>query len=96
LDILYQNLSVTIDRCVVMIIEKIKEILTLHGRLSTSVQDLDESSDLYNAGLTSLATVGLMLALEEEFDIEFPDSMLSRKTFGSIESIADAVKELQE
>lgn len=76
--------------------EKVREILTQHGRLSTSVDNLENDSDLYNAGLTSLATVGLMLALEEEFDVEFPDSMLSRKTFGSIEAIVDAVEELQD
>jgi len=75
--------------------EKVKEILLQHGRLSTAVDELAVDSDLYNAGLTSLATVGLMLALEDEFDIEFPDSMLSRKTFGSIEAIVDAVEELQ-
>lgn len=73
----------------------VREILTKHGRLSTQVDELGDDSDLYNAGLTSLATVGLMLALEEEFDIEFPDSMLGRKTFGSIEAITDAVEELQ-
>lgn len=75
--------------------EKVREILLQHGRLSTPVDELAADSDLYNAGLTSLATVGLMLALEDEFDIEFPDSMLSRKTFGSIEAIVDAVEELQ-
>ncbi len=75
--------------------EKIKSILAQHGRLSTSVSELDATSDLYNAGLTSLATVGLMLALEEEFDLEFPDSMLSRKTFSSIEAIADSIEQLQ-
>lgn len=74
--------------------DKIKKILAKHGRLSADVDSLDISSDLYNAGLTSLATVGLMLALEEEFDVEFPDSMLSRKTFSSIEAIADAIEEL--
>ena len=78
-----------------MFTEKIKRILTQHGRLSTEVDLLEHDSDLYNAGLTSLATVGLMLALEEEFDIEFPDSMLSRKTFSSIEAISDAIEELQ-
>lgn len=77
-----------------MIAEKIKEILNQHGRLSVSIDQINEDSDLYNAGLTSLATVGLMLALEDEFDIEFPDSMLGRKTFGSLESIVDAVEEL--
>ena len=76
--------------------EKVREILGSHGRLTTPVEDLQDDGDLYNAGLTSLATVSLMLALEEEFDIEFPDSMLSRKTFGSIDSIADAVEELQD
>ncbi len=79
-----------------MNIKKIREILTSHGRLTSDVNTLEDSSDLYHAGLTSLATVGLMLALEDDFDIEFPDSMLSRKTFDSIESIADAIEELQE
>jgi acyl carrier protein len=35
-----------------------------------------------------------MLALENHFDVEFPDSMLTRKTFASLESIAEAVAEL--
>jgi len=77
-------------------VDKIKQILVQHGRLSSDISTLENSSDLYNAGLTSLATVGLMLALEDEFDIEFPDSMLSRKTFSSIESIHDAIEELQQ
>ncbi len=72
----------------------IKQILAQHGRLSNGVDSLDEQSDLYHAGLTSLATVGLMLALEDEFDVEFPDSMLSRRTFSSIGTIADAIEEL--
>jgi len=76
--------------------EKVRYILEQHGRLSTEVSSLDDDSDLYNAGLTSLATVGLMLALEDEFDVEFPDSMLSRKTFSSIDSITDALEELND
>lgn len=79
-----------------MNIEKVRDILSTHGRLTTPVDKLENDSDLYQAGLTSLATVGLMLALEDEFDIEFPDSALSRKTFGSIESIAETVEELSE
>jgi len=77
-----------------MAIEKVRDILSAHGRLTTPVDNLEDDSDLYQAGLTSLATVGLMLALEDEFDIEFPDSALSRKTFGSIEAIADTVDDL--
>ena len=72
----------------------IRDILAQHGRLSADVQGLEEGSDLYLAGLTSLATVGVMLALEDHFNIEFPRSMLSRKTFESIGTIADAVSQL--
>ena len=73
----------------------VRRILSEHGRLSGSIDELNTNGDLYNAGLTSLATVGLMLALEDEFDIEFPDSLLNRKTFSSIQAILEAVEELQ-
>jgi acyl carrier protein len=77
-----------------MYIEKVREVLSQHGRLFASLSEIGDQSDLYEAGLSSLATVGVMLALEEGFDIEFPDSMLSRKTFASIQSLAGAVESL--
>jgi len=80
----------------ILIIQTVRDILAQHGRLAVPLNELLDDSDLYHAGLTSLATVSLMLALEEEFDVEFPDSMLSRKTFGSIESIVDAIESLQD
>lgn len=79
-----------------MYVEKVREVVSQHGRLGLPVAQLSDDGDLYTAGLTSLATVGLMLALEDEFDVEFPDSMLSRKTFGSITSLAAAVETLAE
>jgi acyl carrier protein len=69
----------------------IREIVSQHGRLSVDVNRLKDDGDLYAAGLTSLATVNVMLALEDRFDIEFPEALLSRKTFASLEAIADAV-----
>ena len=77
-----------------MYAEKIRDILTQHARLSADVSTLANDSDLYAAGLTSLTTVNLMLAIEDHFDIEFPDQMLGRKTFGSIQSLCEAVEEL--
>ena len=74
--------------------QSIRDILAQHGRLSRDIQDLDVDGDLYGVGLTSLATVGVMLALESHFDIEFPESMLKRGTFRSISSIAEAVSSL--
>ena len=75
-------------------VRAIRAILVQHGRLGSDANNLPTDGDLYSAGLTSLATVNVMLALENHFDIEFPDGMLSRKTFTSIESIAEAVAEL--
>jgi acyl carrier protein len=77
-----------------MHVERVREIVAQHGRLGVPVSELEDEGDLYGAGLTSLATVGLMLALEDAFDIEFPDAMLSRKTFSSIASLAAAVESL--
>ena len=74
--------------------EKIREILRQHGKLSTDVTKLPDDGDLYEAGMTSHASVNVMLALEGEFDIEFPDCMLKRSVFQSIASINAALEEL--
>jgi acyl carrier protein len=58
------------------------------------VDALPEQSNLYEAGLTSHASVTLMLALEERFDVEFPDRMLRRGAFASIAAIRAGLEEL--
>ena len=75
--------------------EKLRALVAQHGRLSVSMDELSDRSDLYQAGLTSLATVGLMLAVEDAFDVEFPDVLLSRNTFRSIDALASAIEGLQ-
>ena len=40
------------------------------------------------AGMTSHASVNVMIALEDTFDVEFLDSMLKRSVFQSVASIA--------
>lgn len=75
---------------------QIREILASHGRLSVDVAALQNDSDLYSAGLTSLITVNLLLAIEDHFDVEFPDELLSRRTFQSIDALAEAVQDLVE
>lgn len=75
--------------------DQIRPLLAAHARLLVPVDQLSDDSDLYAAGLTSLSTVNLMLALEEHFDVEFLDRMLGRKTFGTIGALADAIAELR-
>ncbi len=74
--------------------DRIRRVLWSHGRLSRDANEISEHEDLYAMGLSSLASVNVMLALETEFDIEFPDQMLNRSVFASIAAIAAAVQEL--
>ena len=69
----------------------IREILVRDGRLFADANTLRDDQDLFRAGMTSLANVAVMLALEERFDVEFPDKMLGRSTFGCLSSIRAAV-----
>lgn len=72
----------------------IRDILRQHARLATDVDTLADDADLYNAGLTSHATVNLMVALEDHFGIEFPERMLRRRSFESVAAIAAAIGEI--
>lgn len=74
--------------------EQIREILAEHGRLPVDAAGLADDADLYQAGLTSHASVNVMLALEDEFDVEFPERMLRKGTFESVASIRAALTEL--
>jgi acyl carrier protein len=74
--------------------DEIRQIIQDHGRLQTDVSTLAADADLYQAGLSSHASVNVMLALEDHFDIEFPDRMLTPAVFESIASIEAAVGEL--
>jgi acyl carrier protein len=74
--------------------DRVRLIIREHGRLAVDVDALADDADLYEAGMTSHASVNLMLALEGAFDIEFPDSMLRRNVFESVSSISDALRTL--
>jgi acyl carrier protein len=73
---------------------RIRRVLAAHGRLGTDATLLKNDDDLYAAGMTSLASVNVMLALEGEFNVEFPDQMLNRAVFSSVDSIAAALRKI--
>jgi len=72
----------------------IRSILAEHARLGIDVATLSDSDDLYGAGMTSHASVTVMLACEDEWDIEFPQHLLKKSTFASVDAIATALAEL--
>lgn len=55
---------------------------------------LKDNDDLFFYGMSSRASVALMLGLESEFDIEFPESMLHRDNFKSVDCISKAIAEI--
>lgn len=74
--------------------ERIQKALADHGRMSVDPNGVDADADLYELGLTSHASVNVMLALEDDFDIEFPDEAMKKSTFASINNIEAAVTSL--
>ena len=79
----------------VTITDEIREVLRDHARLPVGLDGLDDESDLFDAGMSSFASVNVMLALEDRFEIEFPDELLTRSAFESIASLRSAVSRLR-
>lgn len=70
---------------------RIRQIVKDHAQLSLGIESIEDSSNLYSAGMSSHSSVVLMLALENEFELEFPPSVLNRSAFESIDSIASII-----
>ena len=73
---------------------EVRKILAQRAKLTTSIESIETASSLYDAGMTSHATVKVMLGLEDHFDVEFPDELLERSLFDQISSIVSAIEEL--
>jgi acyl carrier protein len=74
--------------------ERVRSVLDAHGRLGTPVDQLGSDDDLFRCGLTSHASINVMLGLEDEFDVEFPERLLRKATFATIGAMVAAVEEL--
>jgi acyl carrier protein len=53
--------------------------------------ELNNEDDLWNLGMTSLTCLGLMLSIEDTFDVELPEEALKESTFHSVATITAAV-----
>jgi acyl carrier protein len=73
----------------------IRDVLRHHARLPIDIDSIADDADLFASGMSSHASVNVMLALEDAFDLEFPDRMLKRAVFESVSGIAAAIGELQ-
>ena len=56
----------------------------------------DSSEDLFADGLLdSMATVSVLLALQDQFDIQVPVSEFDRSQWNTVDKMVERVKELQ-
>jgi acyl carrier protein len=76
--------------------DEIRQIVADNGKLPVDVATLSEDDDLFDAGMTSHANVNVMLALEDVYDIEFPEELLRRSTFQTLAAIRDTIETLLE
>ncbi len=76
--------------------DQVRQVIADHARLPVDIATIADGADLFAAGMTSHASVNLMLALEDAFDLEFPDRMLKRSAFESIDAISAAIAELSD
>lgn len=74
---------------------EIRTILKHVAHLEAAIDSIGDGDDLYEAGLSSLDTIQLMLAIEKQFNIEIPDEMLNRNLFRNIDALADTIATLQ-
>ncbi|HEY5336493.1 MAG TPA: acyl carrier protein [Mycobacteriales bacterium] len=72
--------------------EQIREVLAQHASLAVDAATVGAHENLYSCGMTSHASVRVMLALEDTFDVEIPDSYLRKETFESVESISELLR----
>jgi len=79
---------------VLQVEDEIRELVATHAGLAISEATLAGDTDLFNAGMTSYASVTVLMSLEDHFGITFPDSLIRRGTFQTIAAMTEAVSSL--
>jgi acyl carrier protein len=73
---------------------ELRRVLSESACLDVPVETLIDTDDLYAAGLSSLGTVRVMLAVEDALGIEVPGELITFELFRCIDSIACALAPL--
>ncbi|MFM0740592.1 acyl carrier protein [Paraburkholderia xenovorans] len=72
----------------------VRRILQETACLDVPVDSLGDRDDLYAAGLSSLGTVRVMMAIEDHFDIEIPGDLITHDLFQSIDALAGVIAQI--
>lgn len=72
----------------------VRQILQETACLDVPVETLADHDDLYAAGLSSLGTVRVMMAIEETFSIQIPAALITHELFQSIDALAKVIMQI--
>ncbi len=76
--------------------KEVKKIIASSIKTTEPIDTYDVNGSLQNIGMDSITFVQIIVALENAFDIEFPDNKLSITEAGTIASIVDIIKSVLE
>lgn len=79
----------------VVLEQDIAEIVTTVGRVDGEPGSLDPRANLFDLGMSSFHAVQVMLALEDRFQIQFPDEFLRKEHFATIQALGSAIQAIQ-
>ena len=73
---------------------RIKQVIIRMLSLEVDAEEIDDEDELFGGGLgiNSMATIEIIVGLEEEFGIEVPDEDLRVELFDSVQTMADYVR----
>jgi acyl carrier protein len=74
--------------------QRLSTVLREHLTLVAPGDEIPQESTLGELGLDSMNAINLMLDLEGEFGVTFPDSMLNEETFRSGNTLVQAITDL--
>jgi len=73
------------------VISTLKELAVEHIAALNSVGQVDVDSDLAELGLDSMSAMNLLLDMEDEFDVQFPEEYLTAEVFSTLATLATAI-----
>ena len=73
---------------------RVKWVIIRTLSLEVDADEIDDEDELFGGGLglNSMATIEIIVGLEEEFGIEVPDEDLRVELFDSVQTMADYVR----
>ena len=73
---------------------RVKQVIIRTLSLEVDADEIDDEDELFGGGLglNSMATIEIIVGLEEEFSIEVPDEDLRVELFDSVQTMADYIR----